>query len=184
MRRSPCDSRGFTTVELLLVIGLIAVVSAMAGLSVQASLPTSWGDAAMAQVVAALRDARTSAISARRDVEIRVTAPDRLEAVRLNLPAGETTIRTVTLGNEMQFLLPADVPDTPDRFGQASAVDFGGAASVRFQADGILGDAAGVPVNGTLFMWNGRDPKTVRAVTLTGATGRPQGYRWTGSAWR
>jgi hypothetical protein len=75
------------------------------------------------------------------------------------------------------------VPDTPDAFGSATAVDFGGKSPLIFQSDGTLADNLGSPVSGSVFIGQAGHPETARAVTLLGATGRVRGYLWTGSLW-
>jgi hypothetical protein len=52
-----------------------------------------------------------------------------------------------------------------------------------FTTDGTLIDSNGSPVNGTVFLSIANVPKSARAVTVLGATGRVRGYRWTGLAW-
>ena len=84
----------------------------------------------------------------------------------------------------MTYLLVAGIPDTPDAFGNGRAVNFGGPTTVWFLADGSLTDANGVPVSGTVFLATPSQPLSARAVTVLGPTGRIQGYRWDGKAWR
>jgi hypothetical protein len=40
-----------------------------------------------------------------------------------------------------------------------------------------------VPVNGTVFVGIPGERNSARAVTVTGASGRAQAYRWTGIEW-
>ena len=83
----------------------------------------------------------------------------------------------------MQFLQFPGLPDTSDGFGAAGPVDLGGATTAFFVADGMLVDAAGTPVSGTVFLGVPDQPTTARAVTVFGGTGRVRGYSWSGTAW-
>jgi hypothetical protein len=99
------------------------------------------------------------------------------------VPAGTTQLASVVLEGSVQYSLAPGVPDTPDAFGRNQAVDFGGAASVMFTSEGMLVDAAGNPINGTIFLAIRGGANSVRAVTILGATGRVRGYRWNGLQW-
>jgi hypothetical protein len=132
------------------------------------AVDTVQGDADMRVLYWQLKLGRETAINQRRG----------------EIPAGETIISTATLEHRAQFLLYPAQPDTPDNFGRPQAVWFGGAASIRFTADGMLTDAAGNPVNGTVFMGQPGRPLTSRAITIFGATATIRSYRWNGSAWR
>ena len=154
----------------------------MTVISVQSALPGMSGNAALDQVVAALRLGRAAAISQRRPVEVRVTLPNQIDLVRINTN-DETTVATINLESNPSFVLTPGVPDTPDGFGNAGAVDFGGAALVRFLPDGTFTDGAGIPVNGTIFIGAPASPLAARAVTIVGSTGRATSYRWIGNRW-
>jgi len=63
-------------------------------------------------------------------------------------------------------------------------VDFGAAGSMHFNTDGTLIDGGtGAPINGTIFLVIPNFPRSFRAVTLMGSTGRIRGYRWNGANW-
>jgi hypothetical protein len=131
-----------------------------------------------------LKLGRETAINQRRGIEVRFQGGNTVQLVRREIPVGETIISTATLEHRAQFLLFPAQPDTPDNFGRPQAVWFGGAASVRFTADGMLTDGAGNPVNGTVFLGQPGRPLTSRAITIFGATATIRSYRWNGSAWR
>lgn len=176
-------SDGFTLIELMLVVAVSAILAGATVASVHGALAVSRADAAMAQVASVLRLGRDYAIAQRRPIEVRVTDPNRIELVRLELPTGTTTVADVHLEHGARFLLVAGLPDTPDAFGQAAPIDFGGAASLRFLPDGTLTDAAALPINGTIFTAMAGEPLSARAVTVAGGSARAQPYRWTGSRW-
>jgi hypothetical protein len=137
----------------------------------------------MAQTVAQLRRARETAMAQRRNIEIKFLENDQIQLERIDVPAGRTVLSNVTLNNRFEFRLFDDVPDSPDGFGNGSAVDFGGSASLVFLSDGTLVDVLGNPLNGSVFLGLADHPETARAVTILGATGRVRGYRWNGTSW-
>jgi hypothetical protein len=90
--------------------------------------------------------------------------------------------------NQMVFTLFAGLPDTPDGFGNSTAVSFncGSPAlpcTITFRGDGSVVDHTGAYVNGTIFIGNAGKTITARAITILGATGRIKGYRYKTNAW-
>jgi prepilin-type N-terminal cleavage/methylation domain-containing protein len=175
--------RGFSLVELLVVMSLGLVLSAMAVLPYQTTAATTHADANLRIVEGQLRFARDAATSQRRPFEVRITAPNILEVVRHNIPSGTTVVSTARLEHGMHFAIVGSTPDTPDGFGRETPVDFGGATSIRFTADGMCTDAAGNPVNGTIYLARAGEQTTSRALTVFGLSARVRSYRWNGSAW-
>jgi hypothetical protein len=82
----------------------------------------------------------------------------------------------------MTFML-GGMPDTPDLFGNASALDFDGPATHMFTSDGSFTDSAGDISNGTIFIGRGSDTDTGRAITIFGATGMMRSWKRTGIKW-
>lgn len=175
---------GFTLVELLVVVALGVTVSAAAVMPFQSTAATIRADANLRIVEGQLQYAREAATSQRRPFEVRITAPNVIEVVRHDLPSGTTVVSTARLDHGVHFTLVAEMPDTPDRFGRASAVDFGGATSIRFTADGMFTDGSGNPVNGTVFLARPGEAATARALTVFGLSARVRSYRWNGADWR
>ena len=174
---------GYTLVEIMVAVMIIGIVGSMTVFSVRSALPTMRGDAAMDQVLSAMRVGRDSAITQRRRVDVRFTLPQRIDLVRIDGNV-ERVLATTVFESSPQFMLTAGVPDTPDAYGNATAVSFGGAAVVRFNPDGTLTDGANVPLNGTVFLAQPNEARSARAVKVTGVTGRAQAYRWDGRAWQ
>jgi hypothetical protein len=77
----------------------------------------------------------------------------------------------------------AGLPDTPDSFGDDSALDFGGADTMMFNADGQFTDETGQIINGTVFIGKSGAPLTARALTVFGPTSTLRTYRWNGGGW-
>jgi Tfp pilus assembly protein FimT len=180
MRRSEA---GFSLIEIQVGAVLTIVLAGMAVAAVASAMTTARGDAAMAQVVSVMRTGREAAIARGRTVEVRFEEPRRLRLVRIDSADEETVIADIGLENRAQFLLGGDIPDTPDAFGNAGAIDFGGAETIRFVPDSSLTDEAGVPINGTVFIGIPGDRNAARAVTITGASARAQAWRWNGALW-
>lgn len=184
--------RGFSLVELMVVVAVMFIVAAMAIINIRSALPSIRANAGLNQVVAQLRFGREAALAQRRNIQL--TFPlgaggvqNQIQLTRLDVvgftTVGTTVISTIALENQLQFTTFVGVPDTPDGFGNNGAIDFGGSATLMFMSDGTFVDAAGNPLNGTLRFGTPGNANTARAVTILGATGRIRGYRWNGSAW-
>jgi prepilin-type N-terminal cleavage/methylation domain-containing protein len=174
---------GFSLVELSVTLALIMSLSGFAVLNITAILPGMRANEAMYQAVAQLRKGRESALAQRRNVEVRFLGTNQIQLVRHDVPTGTTVLSDVQLLNKSEFQLFAGIPDSPDYFGSAAAVDFGGSATLTFQTDGTLVNAQGNPLNGTIFIGLPGHPETARSVAILGATGRVRSYRWTGDSW-
>lgn len=186
MRRSlppPASSeRGVTLIDIQVGLALFAILAAMTVVSVQTAMTTARGDSAMMQVVGAFRQGREAAIAYRRGVDIRFVDPNRVQLWRLD-PDDEVLLLDLPLDYGSTFQLGDGIPDTPDTFGNESAIDFGGAETIRFVPDSTLTAGDGIPLNGTVFFMRTGEPFSARAVTISGGSGRAQAYRWSGSQW-
>jgi type II secretory pathway pseudopilin PulG len=182
------SERGYTTLELLVTVGIMGTIAAMAAVQIGLARPAFKGDGAMRQVIAQLNTARDLAISQRRFIQISFTVNNEVRITRENIPNGTTVIQTTPIEGGMRFGLTPGVPDTPDNFGNAAAVSFGAAAALRFSTDGTLVDQASNPISGSVFLnWPGSgqgQERAARAVTILGSTGRIRGYRWDGRNWK
>ena len=163
----------------------MGVVGAMAGLSIIESKPTLQADGAMRGVLSQLRTARELAISERRCMRVSFIDTSAIRVIREEVPGpGTTTLSTVGLESGAEFDRVSGVPDTPDGFGAAAAIDFGTVTTIKFSPDGMLVDQDGNAVNGTVFIALPGVARSARAVTVLGSTGRIRGYRWDGRAWK
>lgn len=149
--------RGFTLVELVVVIILLGILSVTA-------LPRLSGSSAFseagfhAEVLAALHYAQKTAVSHRRLVCAEIAA----SSVTLRIASGNPSAACTT-GNSA--LLRA--PDGTDAFASSTSSTLAPTTTLHFQPDGrITSDAAGTTVLSTSLAVTG-----MPAITIQGATG-------------
>jgi prepilin-type N-terminal cleavage/methylation domain-containing protein len=183
------DEAGFTLLEIMVVVGLLGVLTAMALMVSPSFTQTARADASVQQVLDALRSAREVAISQRRNVRLEFVGLNAIQTVRENISAtgtftGTTVLRTVELENRLQFRLDPDVPDdTPDQFGRTGPTTFDSPAPWRFTSEGTFVGPTGDPINGTVFLSIAGERNSARAVTIMGATALIRPWRWNGREW-
>ena len=175
---------GVTLLEAMVSMSIMGIVASMAAANMTEARRVIQSDNAMRAVMAELNSARDMAVMQRRNMEVQFVGGNWVRVIRHEAPGIVTTIvRSVALEGNAAFSLVPGVPDTPDAFGNGAAVAFGVAQTVMFGTDGSLIDGNGNPLNGTIFLAIASQPKSVRAVTVLGTTGRIRGYRWFGTAW-
>lgn len=179
---------GFSLVEILLVVGLIAVVSAITiPVSIDA-VRRAKADGGAEAAFRAVSAARSRAVAERRNIILTIQAPNRIRLERqeindLGQIVGMTTVAETPLEGGQEFLRFAGQPDTPDAFGASSAIHFAGPSPVMFTTDGSLVDSAGDVVNGSLFVGTPNQPSSARAITILGVSGLMQTWKWDGGKW-
>lgn len=210
-RQENQGQRGYSILEVLTVVLLIGILSAIAVPLTQTTTMNYRANSAMTQVVSALREARELAISKRRNVQINFLTPNQIQTTVFYLP-GEVAgnaIPTIYL-NDADMVNPPyssftqfpGVPDTPMGFcgGTCSSPinlqqpNGAGSWTVMFTASGELVGTTQTsgfatvgnnnPVDATLFIGIPTRTYTARAVTVFGATGRVRTYYWTGTTWQ
>jgi prepilin-type N-terminal cleavage/methylation domain-containing protein len=174
---------GFTMVETLVVVSIIGLALAISTPAIGTALANAKADAGMRQLLGELREARDNAMTQRRTIEVQFLGTNEIRTIRID-GSTRTTLSDVLFENKMQYVLQTGLPDTPDAFGNSTAVCFGGLTTVWFLVDGSLVDSSGVPLSGSVFLGQSGKPLTARAVTVLGPTGRTQSYEWDGSSWR
>jgi type II secretory pathway pseudopilin PulG len=184
-RGSRNAERGFTMIELGIVVVLLMIVSAMALIQLHPAMQQQAANAAMIEVASELRQAREMAITQRRQIQVQFNAPDQMVLTRLNINPG--VVGSVIFQPPMVYMLTAGRGDTPDGFGNGAAIVFGGIAggppTMMFQSDGTFVNTLGVAINGTVFLGNPTEPTAARAVTILGSTGRIKMYKANSTAW-
>ncbi len=179
---------GFTLLETLVMLGIVGSLSAMAIVQIGGAASAMKADGAMRVVMGQLNTARELAISQRRYMQVRFVAPNQIQTIRTDVNTagtvtGTTVIASVPFESGVTYNKIAGIPDTPDAFGMAAAINFGTATTIQFATDGQLIDQTGSPLNGTVVMTSPNDVVSSRAVTVFGSTGRVRAYRWNGRAW-
>jgi prepilin-type N-terminal cleavage/methylation domain-containing protein len=195
------SQRGFSLIEVLIVVAIASILMAAAILGTKNTLAAYKADAAANVVTSQLRTARQLAISQRRWVQVwfdsAIAAPDYAPHVRYwvdNTGTGGPAqpIVSLPLTSRTQFTLFAGLPDTPMGFGNASAVYIGGVGggppTMYFGPTGTFTSAKSTSalINGTIFVGIPGQTLTARAVTILGGTGRVRTYTWNGTSigWR
>jgi type II secretory pathway pseudopilin PulG len=191
MRRRNCggsvflQNDGFSLIEVGICLLLSCALAAFALVQTGGALAGIRASEAMQQTMSQLRHGSQLAIAQRRSIQLQFLGNNRIRLVRNDPNNGTTILRTVTLEHGCQFMKFAEIEtDTPDTFGGDAAVFFGGAATLIFRSDGTLVDENWIPANGTISIGLPQHPEAARTVTIVGATGRVQGYRWTGFQWK
>ena len=175
---------GFSLIEVLAAVAVAGVMFAVAVPNIGTALVDARANAGMRAVQSHLRAARDSAISLRRVVEVRFVSPNQVRSVRLD-GTESRPLATTILEHGMCIRLTPGLPDTPDAFGNQSAIAFGGQQALRFHPDGTMTDPDEVPISGTVFLGMQQEQwLSARAVTVFGPTGRVRAYRWDSRAWR
>jgi prepilin-type N-terminal cleavage/methylation domain-containing protein len=199
------DERGFTLVEMLMVIAIMGTLGAMAALITPGIINHQKAEAGVAQALEVIRTARETAISTRRNVRLVFNGNNYIQVVKENIcvpipcsdaaavaftasAAGTTILRTVELEGRLEFLRVTGVTDTPDKFAtgppaQAAAVAFGPLPTRMFTSQGTLVDSNGDIVNGTLFLAIPNQKNSARAITIFGMTALLRSWRWDGGKW-
>jgi prepilin-type N-terminal cleavage/methylation domain-containing protein len=178
---------GFSLVEMLMVVAVASVCLAVALAVNPQVLRMVKADAGLQQVLETIRAARETAISQRRNVQVRFQGTNIIQIAREDIDAagnvaGTTVLRTVQLENRMRFMLVPNVPDTPERFGRTAEIAFP-STTRNFTSEGTFVGNTGDPMNGTVFLAVPDDPSSARAVTFFGATALVRVWRWDGRKW-
>ena len=177
------NERGFSLLEIMMVVGLIGLVAGMAAIITPRAIQHAKADAGIEQVLKVFRNARETAISQRRNIEVRFIGTDVIQTVRQEIPAGTTVLSAVELESRVQFLLVTGVPDTPDAFGRVTATSFGPTATRMFTSEGTFVDSNGDVLNGSVFLAITGQVNSARAVTVFGTTALLRGWKWNGVRW-
>jgi prepilin-type N-terminal cleavage/methylation domain-containing protein len=183
------NESGFSLLEVLVVVGILGTLAGMAMMVSPAFSQHARAEAGISQVLDVMRSAREVAVSQRRNVEIVFIGLNAIRTRRIDIDAngnqtGTTTLRTVELENRVEFRLEPGVPDTPDGFGNASALDFDTVGPWMFTSEGTFVNNTGDPINGTVFMSISSQANSARAISVLGTTALIRPWRWNGREWQ
>ena len=185
LKRRRRAEHGYSLIELMIVVGILGVVTGIAVLQIGSEKQALVGDGAMRVLLSQMNSARELAITQRRNMRLSFTGTSVVQIVREEVPGPTlTTLSAIPFESGLQFLTVAGLPDTPDVFGNATAVSFAAATEIKFTPNGTLVDQNGNLLNGTVFVALPGQKMSARAVTIFGSTGRVRGYRWDGNNWR
>jgi prepilin-type N-terminal cleavage/methylation domain-containing protein len=186
-RPSSRTERGFSLLEIIIVVSMILIALSAAILQTSTLLPSLRANSAMNQVFSQLRDARDIAMTQRRWVQVQFVGNNQITTTIIE-PVGVSPSTTITLEGGAQFLLFSGIPDTPMAFGNSSPIYIngvtGGPSTMNYTSTGAFADGNGIPISGTVFLGISGKSSTARAVTILGATGRTRQYHWDGKAWQ
>jgi prepilin-type N-terminal cleavage/methylation domain-containing protein len=183
------NEAGFTLLEVMVVVALLGVLAAMAIMVSPSFTQSARSEAGLSQLLDAMRSAREVAISQRRNVQLRFIGLNAIETRRVDIgvngvQTGTTVLRTVELENRMQFRLDPEVnDDTPDQFGNATALEFDSPEPRMFTSEGTFVNGTGDVINGTVFVSIANQENSLRAITIMGATALIRVWRWNGREW-
>ena len=182
------NERGFSLLELTVVVGILGVLATITIMVSPAFMQHAKAESGIAQAVDVLRIARETAISQRRNVMIEFVGLTAIRTVRQDIGVdgvltGTTTLSTVELENNVRFRLEPGLPDTPDGFGNSSAVNFGPSPQRMFTSEGTLVNQTGDVINGTVYLARAGDIGSARAISIFGPTALLRVWRWDGRQW-
>jgi len=183
-------------IELCVVIAIGLVIAGIAIIQTRPALQQMSADNAKDEVQSALRQARETAISDRRDVQVEFLLNPAgnpkgsyVQLTRLGgLCCANTVILMIPIPNNVAYTTYPGEPDIPDGFGNGGAIYFNGhnggpPAGMTYQSDGtFVINGVGTPINGTVFLGLPGQANTARAITILGATGRVRSYHISGTS--
>ena len=182
-------TRGFSLIEMMIVVALILIVTAFSVMAIRPSLLQNDLTEGFNQTLMALRQARDTSVAQRQIYFVTLSNAAVPNSITITQGSTGTVINTYFLPNDVAFLALAGIPTSPNAFPQTpdgfgvgtTAIDFdqgiaGGVKNViYFYPDGSAEDVNGNVNNGVVYLaltGNAGYVNTSRAITLWGATGR------------
>jgi prepilin-type N-terminal cleavage/methylation domain-containing protein len=183
-------SRGFSLLEMMVVVSITLTAAAISFITLQPTLRQAHANSAVSQTFMWMRQYRQRAIDERKRYIVQFTAPQTIQISRWDfaqpVSPAPVLLYTETLPPDVSFQVVAGVPGgaPPDGFGNASrAIDFGqgiglgGLNYLVFMPDGSVQDQVGNLNSGIIYMGRNSDLYSSRAITVYGATGRLRGWQ-------
>jgi len=190
-----CKSEaGYSLTEMMIVVGITAVLGGMAVFQVGMMRGALRGDSGMRVLLAQMNQAREQAITQRRNMWMVFDKGNHVEIKRENAsgtPAFTSLSSTFFEGKVQYAKLVSD--DTPDKFTNSDTGGInlptavppvaGDPPEVKFTPEGKFVNQNGASLNATILVGLPSDPLSQRAVTIMGSTGRIRAFRWNGKVW-
>jgi prepilin-type N-terminal cleavage/methylation domain-containing protein len=195
------SSRGFSLLEMVIVIALIIVLASISFISMVPVMKQQRVTNAYNTVLAAMRQARDNAIAQRTSYSVTfsaTTTPNTITIAPTLVSGfqGQQSAVTYQMPTDVSFQAAGPVSSTPppDGYGiGANAIDFGytsngvgtgGQSVIYFCPDGSAQDAengagncAGSADGGVVYLSRSGDVLSSRAISVWGSTGRMRGWR-------
>jgi type II secretory pathway pseudopilin PulG len=195
----PSAHSGFSTIDILIVVALIGVLSALAVPQMISQRRLIRSAAFTREIITQIRLARQQAMSQREAVTLQYNQTQRqLVLIEHNASgptvladpgypntAGSSVIRTTPLAvgglpaSEISYGIPAGLPTGALDDGVTRTALSSSKVNITFQPDGSVIDANGNPLNRALFLYNSKAPnETAAAISVLGAAGRVKLWRY------
>lgn len=200
--------RGFSVVELLVVLGIIAVLSAISLPYIINYKKAYKSEDQALKVIDIMREANQLAITRRRTMRIEIDLTDNaILLIDENGAAADTLIKKIPLEATKDIrndVIPSGVtkPNPPNYADIAFATDTVGHLvgtitvtahnvwAARFKSDGSVVNGANVPLNATIYVWPPVTPGSgtaranveIRVITLFGGSGALRYWKHNGTA--
>lgn len=197
------SQRGFTVTEMIVVVGVVAILSAIAIPQMVSQRRLMRTSGVMREIAAQMRYVRQQAMSQRQaftfqydDVNKQIVVIDHnmtgtAVLADPNYPnnTGSVVVRTTPLtqgglpSSEIACAIPSGLPTTaqgalPDGVSRTPLTS--NVLNITFQPDGTVIDVNGNPVDKAIFIHNNRAANsTASAISILGAAGRVKIWRYT-----
>jgi prepilin-type N-terminal cleavage/methylation domain-containing protein len=207
LHRARLSHSGFSLTELLVVLGIIAIMSVISLPYIVNYQKAYRSEDQALKVIDLMREAGQLAIARRRTIRFEIDFTDNLALlIDENNTAADTLVRRVVLDPTRELrmdIIPAGVskPNPPNYNDLAAAADTRGhlrgttsvsghsVMVVRFRSDGSVVNNADVPLNGNIYCWppisagstTPRNKVEVRAITLAGGSGAVRYWKHNGT---
>ena len=198
--RRRCSDRGFSVIELMLVVALVGILSALAVPQMIAQRRLLRAAGITREIVSQMRYARQLAMSQRQAVTFQYddvnkqlliidhnfTGPTVVAQAGFPNNAGSAVVSTLPLATEglgsgeIAYGIPPGLPNGPLDDGVSSSVlTVDNTLNRTFQADGSVVDVNGNPQDQALFIYNNLAPQaTAAAISVVGSAGRVKLWRY------
>jgi prepilin-type N-terminal cleavage/methylation domain-containing protein len=186
--RTGRKSRGFSLLELLIVIAIGLTMAGVTFMSLMPLFKQNHVDAAYDTALSVIRNYRNQSITQSKRYIVYFTAPGTITVqywgVGVPVSPAPVTVATYTLPPDIQFAVQAGFPNPgPDGFGTGTtpvtinACALVGQPCLIFNPDGSAQDDLGNFNSGVVYLTRPTDMYSSRAIDVFGATGRVRGWR-------